>query len=83
MTDLNHLRSLATTLDEYARYDGTEYGETTALLIQLSRNSSFVSEEFLAALTLEMEDQLDNYQTYSTIEETEEVTVRKVKTLVW
>lgn len=83
MIDLNHLHSLARSLEEYAAYDGTEYGETTALLIQLSRYSSFVSEEFLAALTLEMEDQLDNYQTYSTIEETEEVTVRKVKTLVW
>lgn len=75
--------ALARDIEEYAHYDGTEFGEVSMLLIGLSRRLAFLSDEFRDALIREMEDHLENYTLYSAVEETEEVTVRTVKTLTW
>lgn len=79
----DHVHDLARKIEEYAPYDGTEFGEVSMLLITLSRRMAFLTDDFLDALISEMEDHLENYTMYSTIEETEEVVVNKVRYLEW
>lgn len=85
MTDdyIHHLRHAAVALHKYASLDGTEIGELGLALIQLSRCVDYVSEEFAAALLVEMEEQLLNFQENARIVEREETFTRTVVSLEW
>lgn len=82
-TDIDNIRGVAHELSKYAEYEGTEVGETCIALIQVSRYYSYLSDEFLAALYLELTSQLDNFKEYATIVEHEETFTRTVVSVEW
>jgi hypothetical protein len=83
MIDFDTLQLTAEKLQKYAEIDGSEIGELCISMIQLSRYSDYVSEEFVDALYAEMVSQLENFEECATIVETEETFTRKVVYLEW
>jgi hypothetical protein len=85
MTDIqrDHLGQLSVDLHKYAAYDDTEVGEACMNLIQVSHYTDYMSEEFVLALISEMESQLENFEQYTSIVETEEILTRKIIRIEW
>lgn len=82
--DYNELMGLCEELDEYAKLEGTEIGETCEALIQLTSFLDYVSVKFRKSLEVEISRQLKNFKDNSKIIEREvNMKVFKVRELEW
>lgn len=81
--DYAPLLESANQLKAYAEFDGSEVGEVCLGLIQVTRYLSYVSLDFVEALRVELEGQLDNYKECATIVKTEEITKHTVISVEW
>ena len=77
------LNKLANELAPYPDLDGAEVGEYTGRLIDVSQYSYCMGDEFLEALTKEMESQLKAFRTRTRIVRKKETHTREYDELIW
>jgi len=70
--DYKEISNLCEELEPYVELEGSEIGEACSALMRLSHYPDYISEECLAAVAVELKEQLEMFKTQCTIFETEE-----------
>ena len=83
MNKIYEMHKERTELEEYARLEGTEIGEMCRALLQMADCATYVTDKFADALAKEILEQLEMFQTQTSIVEKEETYTTTVKRLEW